>query len=141
METPQIVRSLGFGKRFNVEDRVAQKNQQLVTNKEAFDIIYDNHRDYYRDKTFTIIDKNFENTEKYLLDGFRKSLDKTLSFDKNLKHVDEVKIPRDLGVDFNDKPSIHPGGVMTALNYENIQTDKNVKKIRADPYGAIFGGN
>lgn len=141
---PVMKDSIGYGNRYNVEHRVAQKQGQQITNKGAFNVVYKSHKDYYdKDKKFYVLDNNFAEEEQYLLNGFSEAVQKQVKWDKDLEHVDDYK---DGGskISFENAPvaKFNAEAARTNLNMGSI-TDTNPKsnfKTSSDPYGEMFGG-
>jgi hypothetical protein len=142
-EAPSIVKSLGpdpspFG-------RAAGKSPQNISNRQAFDSIYANHKSWYDDKKFIVIDKNFEMMEKDLLRQLKSNLDAKFDFSatKNIKHADEID-QHDInvrGMDFGSMHKIHPDTVEYKDKYVNNYSATRKPKVTAsDPYNEIFGG-
>jgi hypothetical protein len=126
---------------FNVKDRVADAFHQKVSNTQAYDIIYPNHQAYYEDKKFHIFDSNFQRTEDYLLNEFKKAIDEKVDYSayKNIQHVDDIKQPIDLsGIDVSRAPRINADVVQGNIKYTNLRAG-NVKHITNDPYQEIMG--
>ncbi len=144
MESPMIVKSLGYKNPFDVKDRIAQTRQQVLTNREAYDLVYPNHRSYYDDKRFVVLDSHFEDTEKYLLNQLKSTLDEKLDYQKMAKitHVEdldksEIKL-RDMNLQ-NSAPFVHPDVVATNMRMPSYTYDKpNVTS--SDPYVEIMSG-
>lgn len=144
MESPSIVKSLGpdpnpFGK-------AAGKSPQNISNKQAYDSIYPNHKSWYDEKRFIVIDKNFEIMEKELLGQLKDNLDAKFNFQatKNIKHVDEID-QHDTKVhtmDLNSIHKVHPSTVEYKDKYvNNYSSTRQPKVSMSDPYNEIFQGN
>lgn len=140
LETPTIVSSLGYGDRFNVKRRVAQTQEQRISQLQAYDVLYKNHRDYYdKDKKLYIYDTHFEETEKYLIGKFADAIKKGVEWDSNLKHVDEYRGNKK-NIDLSNSPRYNPDAAKTSLNYGELNTkNSNVKVTTSDPYSDMFG--
>jgi hypothetical protein len=145
MEAPTIVKTLGYQERFNVGERVASQLDQTITNRQAYDIVYPNHKAYYNDKRFVVFDKNFNQVESYLLDQFKSAIDSAIDYksNSNLVHVDEFDKTK---VNFkgmnlqNNAPYINKEAVQTSINLDKIDVnDPNLKISSSDPYTTIFG--
>ena len=145
METPQIVKSLGSSDPFNVMDRVAAKSTQTISNRQAYDTLYTNHKSLYDEKKFVVLDKNFEDMENYLLKEFKNTLNNQFAFvqAKNIRHVDDLdKSQINLkGFDFGAMPKVHPEAVEYKSKYTDNFTAGKVKVTSSDPYKEIFGGH
>jgi hypothetical protein len=147
MEAPTIVKSLGSAQPFNIQDRVASKLDQTISNRQAYDLIYPSHQAYYNDKRFIVLDRNFQQTEEYLLNQFKSAIDSVIDYssNKNLVHVDDFnKNKVNLrGVNLqNNAPFVHPDAVATSMKYDPVNLgDSNLKISSSDPYNTIFGGN
>lgn len=146
LETPTIVKSLGYPQQFNVGDRVAQQLDQTVTNRQAFDLLYPTHQDYYNDKKFVVLDRNFQQVEEYLLGQFKSAIDSAIDYagNANLVSVDDFDKSK---VNFknlnlqNNAPFIHKDAVATNIKYEDIdRNDPKLKITSSDPYSSMFGG-
>jgi hypothetical protein len=149
LEAPVIVKSLGYENPFNVERRVASRLDQTITNRQAFDLVYPTHRDYYNDKRFIVFDRNFNQAEDYLLNQFKSAIDSAIDYssNKNLEHVDtfdKSKINLKT-IDYSGAPTIHKAAVANSMKYHEYNqyqlNDPNVKITSSDPYNTIFGGN
>lgn len=109
--------------------------------------MYPTHEDYYKDKRFIVFDKNFNQSEEYLLNQFKSAIDSAFDFtsNKNLERVEDFKKEKvnlkDMDLQ-NNAPFIHPGAVATSIKYDDLQkNDPNMKVISSDPYGTMFGGH
>jgi hypothetical protein len=143
MESPMIVKSLGVKNPFDIKDRIAQTRDQVLTNREAYDIVYPDHRSYYDDKRFIVLDRHFEDTEKYLLNELKSAIDEKLDYQKMAKlvHVDDldksqIKV-RDMNIQSN-APFVPKEAVATDMR----MPDKNdaPKVTSSDPYVDIMSG-
>lgn len=141
-----MVKSLGYENQFNVDNRVAQQMSQTITNKQAFDLVYPTHREYYNDKRFVVFDDNFNRVEEYLLNQFKSTIDSAFNYNSNQNLVDVKDFNKNSinlrNVDFkNNAPLINKEAVQTNLKYSEYQlSDPNKTKISSsDPYGTIFG--
>ena len=143
MESPTIVKSLGpdpspFG-------RAASKSEQSISNRQAYDSLYPNHKSWYDEKRFIVIDKNFEMMEKELLGKFKENLDAKFDYKltKNVKHVDEldkhdIKVQ---GMDFGSIHKVHPDTVAYKDKYvDNYLSTKKPTVTSSVPYNETFGG-
>ena len=149
METPQIVPSVGtpIVDPFNLMDRLAEKETQTITNRQAYDIIYPTHRSYYDDKRFVVYDKNFDKTEEYLLNQFKSAIDSAVNYSNttNVFHVDEFNRN---GVDVQglttqvklEVPMIHKDVLVNDKKYVDSSFARNVTISSSDPYGTIRSG-
>ncbi len=145
LESPTIVPSLGYENRFNVQDRVAERLPQTISNRQAYDLVYPTHQDYYKDKRFVVFDRNFNQVEDFLLNQFKSAIDSAIDYtsNSNLEHVDKFdKSKVNLkGINLQgNAPFIHPQAVATSMKYDNIDVnDPNIKITSSDPYNTIFG--
>lgn len=140
LESPQIVPSLGYGPRYNVERSVARTMNQQLDNTQVFDVLYKDHKDYYsKDKKFFVLDNHFQETEEFLVNKFSKAIKEGVNWDPSLKHVDNYKKPTN-NISITNVPSYHPEAVKTSLNYGDMAKDKvGVLRATSDPYNQIFG--
>lgn len=107
METPVIIKASPVEPTFqDVRKRVAMDTPQTITNNEAFDVVYKDHKSYYEDKKYIIFDKNFQKTEDYLLGEFANAVNTNLVLDKNLVHVDDYKRKGRLNLDLSSVPRV-----------------------------------
>ena len=101
LESP-VIRKLDTN--FNdITSRAASVTGQTITNSAAFDGVYHSRRDYYDSRKLFIHDKNFNEMENYLNNGFKSHLNASIkydkleehasSFDKNKLNVDTTKGP------------------------------------------------
>jgi hypothetical protein len=142
--TPVMKDSIGYGNRYNVEHRVAQKGGQQVNNKQAFSTVYQSHKDYYdKDKKYYVLDNNFAEEENYLLNGFSEAIQKQVKWDKDLVDVRDYKEGNGkISLDDAPVPRFSPDAARTNLNMGSI-VDTNPKsnfKASSDPYSEMFGG-
>jgi hypothetical protein len=144
MESPMIVKSLGYKNPFDIKDRIAQNRNQVLTNREAYDLVYPDHRSFYDDKRFIVLDRAFEDNEKYLLNQLKSTLDEKLDYGKMAKitHVDEldkseIKL-RHLNLQ-NNAPFVHPDAVATTMRMPTT-IDPQPKVTSSDPYVEIMSG-
>jgi hypothetical protein len=143
METPQIVKKLGNGyDPFNVQDRLALMSPQRVTNRQAYDIVYKSHEDYYKDRQIRVFDSNFEQMENYLIKEFKEGVTKAIDFDanKNLKHVADLD-KSTLNVqnwNVQEKLPYVNQAAFSSPKYED-QIGPNSTEYTSDPYGATIG--
>jgi hypothetical protein len=137
-----MVKSLGGRDPYDVMSRVARGRDQVVSNREAFDIIYPNHQAYYDDKKFIVFDRKFKETEEYLLNQFKQELDSQIDYkgNKNLSHASDYKKPDLSKMDLQNRaPFVHPAVVATDIKYEQRKpNDPNLKITASDPYKTIF---
>lgn len=146
LETPTIVKSLGYENEFNVNNRVAQQMSQTITNRQAFDLVYPTHRDYYNDKRFVVFDDNFNKVEDYLLNQFKSAIDTAFDYNanKNLVHVEDFNknTVNPKAINFGNAPLINRDAVKTNIKYSDYSpVNSNTKVSSSDPYGTIFGGD
>jgi len=145
LESPTIVKSLGYGDPFDVMGRVASKSTQTISNRQAYDAIYPSHQSWYDEKKFVVLDKNFNDMEGYLLNQFKDTLNKQFDFSqtKNIKHVDELDKSQVnvSGVDFSTIPKVQPAAAQVNSKYVNNFTLENTKVTSSDPYREIFGNH
>ena len=110
LDTPTFVKSLGPEP--TPFSRAASKSQQVITNRQAYDSIYLNHKSWYDEKKFIVIDKNFEMMEKDLLGQLKNNLNAKLNFEanKDIKHIDEIDQTKIniKGMDFGSMHKINP---------------------------------
>lgn len=124
---------------------MAQRLDQTITNRQAYDLVYPTHQDYYKDKRFIVFDRNFNQVEDYLLNQFKSAIDSAIDYSGNgkLEHVDSFdKSKVNLrGVNLqNNAPFIHPMAVATSMKYDEVNgNDPNLKITSSDPYNTIFG--
>lgn len=143
MESPTIVKSLGPDE--TPFSRAAKQSQQSITNRQAYDSLYPNHKSWYDEKKFIVIDENFEMMERELLGKFKENLNAKFDFklSKNVKHVDELD-QNNLKVnsmDFGSMHKIHPATVEYKDKYVDNYSATNKPSVTAsDPYNEIFGG-
>jgi len=143
LESPTIVKSLGPDP--TPTGRAAAKSQQTISNRQAYDSIYANHKSWYDEKRFVVIDKNFEMMEKDLLGQLKNNLEAKFNFGltKNIKHVDEID-QHDInvkGMDLGSMHKVHPETVEYKDKYVNNYSATRKPKVTAsDPYNEIFGG-
>ena len=123
---------------FDVLGRVASKTNPTVSNEQGYNAIYPDHKSWYDEKKYKVIDTNFSRQEDGLLTEFQETLDK--GFDKkankNLKHAEDFdKSQFDVkNMGFTRVPRVIPH-LVKGGNY-NHQTTKVTK---SDPYKQIFG--
>jgi hypothetical protein len=144
-ESPTIVKSLGYQSPFNVENRIAQRMDQTISNRQAYDLVYPSHREYYNDKRFIAFDRHFDQVEGYLLKEFKTAMDSAVNYNssKKLEHVEDFdKHQINLkGIDFSNAPFVTKEGVRTSIKYDSLNTnDPNIRVTSSDPYNTIFGG-
>jgi len=145
LETPQIVKSLGYNEPFDVMGRVAERSSQSITNRQAYDALYPSHKSWYDEKKFVVLDKNFNEMENYLLNQFKDTLNKQFDYSKtkNIKHVDELDKGQlnVSGMDFGAMPRVRSEAVKSNSKYSDNFTAENTKVTTSDPYKEIFGNN
>jgi len=106
MEAPLIVPSIHRGITSMAQDAVSQaidRTPQTLSNRQAYDVIYPKHKDYYRDKRFFIFDKNYKNMESSLIKTFEEAVDSSIN--KKIKHVDELD-GKQVNVNFDKVPRV-----------------------------------
>lgn len=145
MESPTIVKSLGYQDPFDIQSRVAAKSSQTISNRQAYDALYPSHKSWYDEKRFVVLDKNFNEVENYLLGQFKDTLSRQFDYTtaKNIKHVDEldknqIKMS---GMDFGAMPKVRSEGVRVNSKYTDNFTTQNTRITASDPYNEIFGNN
>lgn len=145
IESPQIVKTLGYQAPFNVMNKVAAGSQQTISNRQAYDVLYPNHQSWYDEKKFIVLDKNFEEYENYILKDFKQALDRQFDYTqtKNIQHVDEldktqIKVN---GLDFGRIPKISNEVLENKSKYTDNYKAGSVKVTSSNPYGEIFKGN
>lgn len=138
--SPGQVDSLGFGPRYNVDRRVAQKFQSSIYNKDQYDILYPTHQSYYdKDKRYFVLDNHFYETEKYLLNEFQDAIKKGVEWQPDLIHVDDYNKKQN-PIKLENVPKFNPDAVKTSLNYgEMAKENTDVLRAASDPYSDIFG--
>jgi hypothetical protein len=142
LETPTIVKSLGPEP--TPLSRAAAKSQQVISNRQAYDSIYLNHKSWYDEKKFIVIDKNFEMMESDLLGQLRNNLDSkfNLTAIKNIKHVDQID-QTNINVkemNFGSIHKVHPDTVEYKDKYVDNFSETNKPKVTSsDPYNEITG--
>jgi hypothetical protein len=144
LESPTIVKSLGYAEPFDVMGKVAGKSSQTISNRQAYDTLYPSHKSWYDEKKFVVLDKNFNDMENYLLNQFKETLNKQFDFKtaKNIKHVDELdKSQVNVNIDFGAMPKVQPAAVQSNSKYTDNFTLQNTKVTSSDPYREIFGNN
>ena len=144
METPTIVKSLNPNSfdQFNVRNSLALMTPQVVTNRQAYDITYKSHQDYYKDKQIHVFDANFDKMENYLVNQFKSAIDSSIDFSGNANLVDVKDLDkRTLNVKnwnvLENAPYVHKDAIVPMKN--NIDYKTNAKEMTTDPYGAIRG--
>lgn len=145
LESPTIVKTLGYQEPFDVMGRVASQSTQSISNKQAFDSLYPSHKSWYDEKKFIVLDKNFNDMENYLLGQFKNTLNKQFDYSatKKIMHVDEldknqIKLS---GMDLGAMPKVHSEAVKVNSKYDNNFTAENTKVTSSDPYKEIFGNH
>lgn len=141
LESPVIVPSLGYPERFDVDKRVANNLDQRILPKDAYDLTYTDHKNYYdKDKRIFVADHHFEESEKFLINQFSDAIQKGVTWDKNLIHVSDYKGPQN-SIQIDNVPQYHQAAVKTSLNYGDLnQPNSKVMKATSDPYNQIFHG-
>ena len=144
LEIPTIVKSLNPNSfdQFNVSNRLALMTPQVVNNRQAYDITYKTHQDFYKDKTMHVFDPNFDKMENFLVNQFKSAIDSSIDYtanknlvsvrdlDKNTLKVDQWNVAR-------DAPYVNKEAMVPMKNNDHYK--KNVKELTTDPYGAIVG--
>ena len=110
MEAPKIVKSIHRGITSMREDAWNQavgKTPQTMSNRQAFDVMYPDHKSFYADKQFFIFDRNYEKMQKALVKTFERAVDNSLNHGhkKLIESVDEIRDTK-LNVDFGDIPRV-----------------------------------
>lgn len=100
MEAPVIV-SRNFQE---VSSRVTSSTPQTISNSAAFDVVHRGRGDYYDTRRLFIFDKNFNQMENYMLDGFKKQIDANIKY-SNEEHADNYE-KRSLNINTNDAPYV-----------------------------------
>ena len=90
--------------RTDVWDQAVGKTKQTVTNRQAYDVVYPNHKAYYEDKKWFVFDKNYKQMEKALVNTFEEAVDNSLK-NPNLKDVDDIK-EKKISVKFDKIPQV-----------------------------------
>ncbi len=143
LETPQMVKSLGYPESFDVMGRVASKSTQTISNRQAYDSIYPSHKSWYDEKKFVVLDKNFNDMENVLLGQFKDTLNKQFEFStaKKITHVEEFDKNRInlSGMDFGAMHKVHPEAVKVNSKYTDNFNAENTKVTSSDPYKEVFG--
>jgi hypothetical protein len=101
MESPVIV-SRNFQ---DITSRVAGSTSQSISNSAAFDVVHRSPQDYYDNRRFFVFDKNFNQMENYMIDGFKKQIDANINYDANEEHSSGFE-KRKLNVNTNDAPYV-----------------------------------
>jgi hypothetical protein len=145
LESPTIVKSLGYQEPFNVMDRVASQSSQTISNRQAYDSMYPSHKSWYDEKKFVVLDKNFDDMQNFLLKQFKDTLNKQFDYSatKNIQHVEELDKNQInvSGMDFGAMPKVHSEAVKVNSKYANNFTAENTKVTSSDPYKEIFGNH
>jgi len=108
MEAPTIVKSINRGVTSMSEDaynKAIGKTPQTASNRQAYDIMYPNHKSYYKDKRFFIFDKNYDKMEKSLIDTFENAVDTSLHNKHKIIHVDEIE-DKIINVNYDNIPRV-----------------------------------
>ena len=140
MESPVYRKNIppAYQADFDVLGRVASKTTPTVSNEQAYNAIYSSHKDWYDEKKYTVIDKNFSQMEGSLLNEFQDTLNNGLDKEsaKNLKHAEDFdKSQFDVkSIGFSRIPRVVPE-LVTGNNYNHA----NTKITSSDPYNEIFG--
>ena len=138
MESPVIVKN-SFGSKFNIKSRVASQTQQSISNSEAFDVVYNGHKDYYSDKITTTVDPNYNKMEKYLLNEFKHALDSNLKYDSHLNEawdIEKTHSNNHIIVNTKNSPKISMESVQGQVhNHAGAHISKT------NPYNEIYPNN
>ena len=115
---------------------------QPVTNRQAYDILYPTHQDYYKDKQMHIFDANFDKMEDYLVNQFKSAIDSSIDYTKNQNLVNVRDLDR-------KTLNVHQWNVAANAPYVNKEAlvpmknnnhyKKNAKEMITDPYGVVVG--
>lgn len=110
MEAPKIVKSIHRGITSMSEDAWNQavgKTPQTMSNRQAFDVVYPDHKSFYADKQFFIFDRNYEKMQKALVHTFEKAVDDSLNkgHTKLFESVDQFGDAK-INVDFGGVPKV-----------------------------------
>jgi hypothetical protein len=115
---------------------------QVVTNRQAYDIVYKSHEDYYKDRQIHVFDSNFDKMENYLVQNFRESINKAIDF-KSTRILDVKDLDRNaLNVKawnvHENLPRVDRAAIQPSPYYEG-QTASNGREYSTDPYTATVG--
>jgi hypothetical protein len=123
-----MVKSLGQNDIMNI---VAQGKNQVISNQQAFNILYPNAKSYYDKTQVNIIDRHFQDVENNLLNELKQSIDSVLDHQVNEKLIraDDMKKPDLSGLNLqNNAPFVHPAAIETEINYnEKKKKDSRVR--------------
>ena len=118
---------------------------QIISNRQSYDSLYPNHKSWYDDKKFIVIDKNFEMMEKELLGKFKENLNSNfnLKVSKNVQHVDDLN-KDNIKINSMNFESIHKINLDT-VEFKDKYVDNYLSSDKpsvtlSDPYNQIFGG-
>ncbi len=116
---------------------------QVVTNRQAYDIVYKSHEDYYKDRQIHVFDSNFDKMENYLVQNFRESINKAIDFKSTKNLVDVKDLDRNtLNVKkwnvHENLPRVHRAAIQPSPYYED-QTASNGREYSTDPYTTTVG--
>ena len=127
MEAPVIVKSINRGitdMRTDAYNQAVQKTPQTVSNRQAYDIMYPDHKSYYEDKKFFVFDGDYNRMENALINTFEKAVDEGLGDNtvkalgngkiNNIKHVDEIKDGK-INVNFGQIPAV----IIFSINFNS----------------------
>ena len=89
----------------DINSRVASGTSQTITNSAAFDVVYQNKRDYYDNRRFFVFDSNFNKMENYLVNGFKQQLDANINYDPKEEHANAFAQNK-LNLDFSRAPYV-----------------------------------
>ena len=140
MESPVYRKNIppAYQADFDVLDRVAKKTNPTVSNAEAYNAIYSNHKDWYDEKKYKVFDNNFSDMETSLLNVFQEALDFGLDLKtaKNLKHAEDFDRSQFnvKSIDFSKVPRVVPR-LIKGEDYNHAITKVTI----SDPYNKIFG--
>ena len=159
LDSPQIIPSLGYEPKYNVEKRIASQNEQKIKPRDGYDLIYKDHKNYYdKDKKAYVLDHHIVDTHSYLT-TYTDTIAKAIGTHPDLVHVSEfddkksdnytkknyanIKDNAIKAVNNNmitaNPPKFHAEAVQTSLNYGDLaKAGANVLKASSDPYSEIF---
>lgn len=116
---------------------------QVVTNRQAYDIVHKSHQDYYKDRQIRVFDANFDKMEEYLVKNFKDSINKAIDYNANKDLVDV----KDLKVNtlnankwdlYENMPRVDKSAIFPSSKYlDNIPS--NAREYTTDPYKATVG--
>jgi hypothetical protein len=136
-ESPQIVPSIGFGERYDIQKRMNVNKQMKIDPLKAYDIVYKNHQHYYdKDKKMFMLDHHFYDTEDYI-NKFSQTIANGIASDKDLVHVSDIRAPKSINLESNPLKFNHEA-VKTTLDYGEMQYQKSVLTASSNPYNEII---